>query len=164
MPTENDKPPIGEIELGYLAENLPFLSRVLRAFIRAENAQFYADFGIEQGEIAIINLIGINPGLSQNDLAAAVVIKKSAVTHLVKGLEARGLVTREKGTRDKRFNMLRLTEAGEDLRQRLRARMVEQQEALLGPFSKVERAMLFDQMNRLCNHLAARTAARGPTE
>lgn len=154
--------PRDEVEFGHLAENLPFLTRVLRAFIRAENAVFYADSGLELGEIAILNLIGVNPGLSQNDLAAAVVLKKSAVTKIVKLLEARGLVERRKIKTDKRYNALTLTEAGKDKLAALRDRMNRQQSELLSVLNAEERDQLFVLLNRLVDHLGERNR-RGAT-
>lgn len=158
--SDNDKPPLRGIELGYLGEDLPYLTRVLRACIRAENAAFYKDFGTEHGDIAIINLIGINPGISQNDLAAAVVLKKSAVTKVIKHLEERGLVERRKVSTDKRFNSLTLTKKGEEKRLQLREGMKAQNDALLSIFTDEERAEFYGQLQRLCEHLMERTNAR----
>lgn len=158
--SDNDKPPAGQIDLDYLADDLPYLTRVVRACIRAENAEFYRDFGTEHGDIAIINLIGINPGISQNDLAAAVVLKKSAVTKAIKSLEERGLVERRKVSSDKRYNALTLTEAGEAKRRELRDGMEAQSEALLSPFAAEERKQLLSLLRSLCDHLTARNQAR----
>src|SRR5690606_31683433 len=147
------QPPARAVDLGYLAHNIPFLTRVLRAFVRTENASFYRDLHLEPGEIAILNLIGINPGLSQNDLAGAGVIKKSAVTKIVKELEARGFVSRRKTSSDRRYNALTLTTAGEDKLAELRARMAEQQSGILSPFTPGEQEQLFSLLNRLLTHL-----------
>lgn len=148
------------VVLGPLRENLPFLTRALRAYIRAENADFYADFGAEQGEIAILSVIGLNPGISQNDLAATLVFKKSAITKLVKELEARGLVERAKVAADKRFNALELTVAGQIRYQKISERMASQHAAFLEPFTPAERRELFTYLNRLYAHLGERHAQR----
>lgn len=157
----NDKAPHPAVDIGYLAVDLPFLTRTLRAQIRAETISAYSDLELELGEIAIINLIGINPGISQNDLAAAVVLKKSAVTKLVKSLEERGLVARNKVAGDKRYNALTLTGAGEEKRGRLRQRMQRQHEDIMGIFSPREQQQLFGMLNRLAEHLRARRRALG---
>jgi DNA-binding MarR family transcriptional regulator len=146
--------------LGPLRENLPFLTRALRAYIRAENADFYADFDAEQGEIAILSVIGLNPGISQNDLAATLVFKKSAVTKLIKELEARGLVDRAKVAADKRFNALELTTVGQIRYQKINERMASQHAAFLEPFTETERRELFTYLNRLYAHLGERHAQR----
>jgi DNA-binding MarR family transcriptional regulator len=150
----------GEIALGHLTQNLSYLSRVIRTYLRAENALLFFDYEIEQGEIAIINLLGLNPGISQNDLAANLVIKKSAVTKLIKQLEARGLVVRRKVKADKRFNALSLTREGQAKYDRLTAAAARQHEDLLACFSPRERADLFEYLNRLQAHLAQRSARR----
>ena len=146
--------------LGPLRESLPFLTRALRAYIRAENTEFYTDFAAEQGEIVVLSVIGLNPGISQNDLAATLVFKKSAVTKLVKGLEDRGLVERAKVAADKRFNALTLTPTGQAKYLRINDRMTSQHDAFLEPFSAEERTQLFAYLNRLYTHLADRHAQR----
>ncbi|MEX1216110.1 MarR family winged helix-turn-helix transcriptional regulator [Saccharospirillum sp.] len=147
----------GQLELDYLARDLPFLSRVLRSYIRNETANAYQELDVEPGEIAITNLIGINPGISQNDLAAATVLKKPAVTKIVRAMEDKGLVKRERVKTDKRYNALKLTKAGEKRRDAMRQRMESQREALMAVFSDREQTDFFDMMNRLCMHLAERS-------
>lgn len=146
----------GQLELDYLARDLPFLSRVLRSYIRNETAGAYKELDVDPGEIAITNLIGINPGISQNDLAAAVVFKKPAVTKVVRAMEDKGLVKRERVKADKRYNALVLTREGEKRRAAMRHKMETQHEALLNVFSAEEQTQFFDLMNRLCTHLAER--------
>ena len=148
------------VQLGNLRESLPFLTRALRAHIRAENAHFFSDFETQQGEIVVICLIGLNPGTSQNEIASTLVIKKSAVTKVIKELEERGLVQREKVAADKRYNALSLTEAGRAKYDGISARMREQHEALVAPFSEAEQQMLFGLLNRLLEHLVDRSRGR----
>lgn len=153
----NDKAPTTTgIQLDYLAQDLPFLSRVLRAYIRGETADAYRELEVEPGEIAILNLIHINEGMSQNDLSSAVVIKKSAVTKLVRSLEQRGLVTRDRVKSDKRFNALKLTPAGQQRVAEMKQRRAIEHEAIMGVLSKEEQEAFFRHLNRLCEHLAER--------
>lgn len=153
--------PTVRVELGPLARNLPFLSRVMRAYIRVENAEVYRHLDFQPGEIVLLNLVAINPGVAQQQLADAVVIKKSAVTMILKGLEARGLIERRKVSSDRRFNALALTADGEAAVERLRVEMEVQHAALTSCFSETERAELFAKLNRLNDHLLARHLARG---
>ncbi|KRA43247.1 hypothetical protein ASD80_08325 [Devosia sp. Root635] len=143
-----------------MRENLPFLTRALRAYIRAENAAFYAALDAEQGEIVVLSVIGLNPGMSQNDLAATLVFKKSAITKLVKDLEARGYLERAKSATDRRFNALRLTAAGQERYARISDLIAQQNAAFLEPFSEPERVELFDYLNRLYRHLGQRQLQR----
>jgi DNA-binding MarR family transcriptional regulator len=149
--------------LGSLRENLPFLTRSLRAYIRAENAEFFGDLATEHGEIAILSVIARNPGISQNDLAATLVFKKSAITKLVKELEARGLIERAKSATDKRFNALQLTAEGQLRHDQISDRVVVQHDALFETFAEDERRQFFDLLNRLLAHLGERQARRTGT-
>jgi len=148
------------MQLGPLRDSLPFLTRALRAHIGTENASYFSDFNALQGEIVVICLIGENPGASQNDIASTLVFKKSAVTKLIKSLEDRGLVKRDKVAADKRYNALTLTAAGRAKRKRILKRMTEQHEALVAPFSAAEQKLMFALLNRLLEHLAHRSTAR----
>jgi DNA-binding MarR family transcriptional regulator len=154
-----DSAPPG-VELGPLRENLPFLTRALRAYIRAENTDFYAALDAEQGEIVVLSVIGLNPGMSQNELAATLVFKKSAITKLVKDLEARGYLERAKSTSDRRFNALQLTAAGQERYARISDLIAQQNAAFLEPFSEPERAEFFGYLNRLYRHLGQRQLHR----
>jgi len=154
--SNDDKAPTGRVTLGPLAEDISFMSRVLRAQIRGETNAFLEKHQVRGGEIVVLNLINHNPGISQNDLAAAVVLKKSAVTQLVNQLEEAGLIERRKGAGDRRVNQLHLTQAGEARRAALLAPMQAQQERLLAPLDAAERARLFELMGRLVDHLAGR--------
>lgn len=149
-----------DVELGFLRRNLPFLTRSLRAFIRSETLAHYEDVEIAQGEIVALSLIGLNPGISQNELAATLVFKKSAVTKLIKDLELRGLVSRSKTAADLRFNALTLTEAGQQKHALVLERVRRQHDAMLEGFSKEERDTLFGALNKLHDELAARHVAR----
>ncbi|MGP9790555.1 MarR family winged helix-turn-helix transcriptional regulator [Roseinatronobacter sp. NSM] len=151
---------VDSIKLGHLRENLPFLSRTIRAFIRAENAEHFGDMNTEHGEIATLSLIRENEGISQNDLAQYIVLKKSAVASLIKNLEKRGLVQRRKVQSDRRYNALSLTPAGLAWHDQLMQRMDAQHKAMLDPFSTEDRAALLDLLNRLHQHLAARASQR----
>ncbi len=151
---DDGKPPTGRVELGYLAKDLSFVSRVLRAHIRSLNADFYRENEAVSGSVALLSLIGLNPGISQNDLAAAVVIKKSAVTKIITEMEQADLVTRQKTKADRRFNALELTDNGQARWRLLKAEMVRQQDRLLAPLDEGERDLLFALLGRLIAHYA----------
>jgi DNA-binding MarR family transcriptional regulator len=149
---EDDRAPQGGVELGYLAYDLSFVSRVLRAHIRAQNADFYRENEVVSGSVALLSLIGLNPGISQNALAAAVVLKKSAVTRVISEMEDARLVTRRKTRADRRYNALTLTELGEVRWRQLQEEMRRQQDRLLEPLNEDDRAALFDLLGRLIEH------------
>lgn len=152
--SNTDKPPSRKVELGYLGTDLAFMSRVLRAHISQANADLYQQQKVEIGSVAILNLIGINPGISQNELASAVVVKKSAVTKIVSELEAQGLIERVKSNTDKRFNALHLTPAGAQKRDGMRIQMDAIEDTLMEPLTSIERDILFSMLGKIIDHMA----------
>src|SRR5690606_26458547 len=103
-------------------------------------------------EIAILNLVSINPGLSQNALAAMLVMKKSAITKAVNSLERRGLIARRKGE-DRRFNAVSLTPAGDAKVAQFRERMARQHAVLFEGFSEGEETVFFERLQRILSRL-----------
>ncbi len=153
MDAGDDPPQDLPVRLGYLARDFPFLLRSLRGYSRAATAETFAGLETEPGDIAILNLVGINPGISQNDLAAMLVLKKSAVTRAIQNLERRGLILRRKGAFDKRFNALTLTRPGEALVAAMRERMAAQHDILFADVPEAEQEAFFAQLNRLFRRL-----------
>ncbi|MBV0911946.1 MarR family winged helix-turn-helix transcriptional regulator [Anianabacter salinae] len=152
-----DKPPEPQDApiLGHLAEDLSFVTRILRSEILERNASFFATHEVAGGEVAVLNLIGLNPGLTQKDLAKVVVLRKSALTKLVNEMERTGLIERRKEGADKRLNALYLTTEGAARLARMRPDMARLQEDLLAPLTSAERAMLFELLWRLIDNSGA---------
>ena len=136
-------------KLGHLAQDLSFVTRILRAEILVRNASFFAEHKLAGGEVAVLSLIALNPGLTQKDLSDAVVLRKSALTKLVNEMERTGLIERRKEGADKRLNALYLTPDGDALTARMRQDMARLQEWHLAPLSPGERALLFELLWRL---------------
>ncbi len=149
--------PSGEVvEVGWLAADLPFLTRTLRFLFRPESDVMRRDLGLEPGEIGILAVIAQNPGISQNGLASSVVLKKSAVTKVVQALEKRGLVKRTRSETDRRSNELSLTAEGEAMCQRMRAMSADLHDVWFDGVPEADRAAFFDVMFRLVGRLAER--------
>ena len=146
---EKYQEPESKPKLGYLSEDMSFVTRLLRSKILERNEAFFAAHAVASGEVAVLNLICINPGLTQKDLAKAVVLRKSALTKLVNELERSGLIERRKEGTDKRLNALYLTESGEQRVAKMRPDMANLQEEFLSPLSPGERAILFEMLWRL---------------
>ncbi|MFV0293131.1 MAG: MarR family winged helix-turn-helix transcriptional regulator [Paracoccus sp. (in: a-proteobacteria)] len=148
----------GRIELDYLAQDLSFMSRVLRAHVKALNADFDRENDTISGSIALLSLIGLNPGISQSDLAATVVLKKSAVTKIISELGDRGLVLRGKPEADRRYNALTLSPEGQAQWERLRDQMQQRQDQLLATLSQRDRDRLFQLIGKLIAYYAEQAA------
>lgn len=146
------------VTLGHLSQDISFVTRALRAVILSHNAPFFEAHRVAGGEVAVLSLIGLNPGLTQKRLAKTVILKKSALTKLVNELERSGLIERRKEGADMRLTALYLTPAGTERLARMRPDMDALQQRLLTSLSPGERVMLFELLWRLIGDLG------GPTE
>ncbi|MCA2011242.1 MarR family transcriptional regulator [Cereibacter sphaeroides] len=142
------------IRAGWLSQDLPFLSRSLRYLIRGQGDELRHDHDLESGDIGVLAVVASNPGVTQNDLAASLVLKKSAVTRVVQRLEKRGFLTRRRSPQDRRANLLTLTETGEAVSARLRAATQAKHDQWFETIAPEERAVFFDVLFRLVDHLA----------
>lgn len=142
------------IRAGWLQRDLMFLVRSLRYLLRPRGEALRLGAGLEAGEIGILSVIGLNPGVSQNDLAASVVLKKSAVTRIVQNLERRGLIRRDRSQADRRANCLTLTRDGAALVDSVRAATQAMQDDWFADVPPAEREVFFAVLNRLVERLA----------
>ena len=105
-------------------------------------------------------LLQLASPLPMNELAALLGCDNSNVTGLIDRLEARGLVTRQPSTNDRRVKHVVLTQAGERLRGRLLDR-VGQPPRGFERLSAVEQRELRDLLRQVLRDDAAADAARG---
>jgi DNA-binding MarR family transcriptional regulator len=107
------------LKLGQIDHFLGPRVRVLWNLLSAGMAKALAPFGLRTGAFSALALIEANPGCSQNQLAQALGMDKSAVVTIVHDLERRGLVARVRGRADRRFRALKLTVKGNALLKRM---------------------------------------------
>jgi DNA-binding MarR family transcriptional regulator len=97
---------------------------ILRHLIRAARAlertgiDTASSFGLSGGEMNVIDSLGNTAGLRMSDVARRMLISAPNVTRLVKRLEERGLVRRERSAESDREVIVRLTRRGESLFER----------------------------------------------
>ena len=72
-----------EVELGPLSGDLRFLARNLHVLLRGESLPLRQSMGVDVGAAAILSVVWLNPGISQNDLAAAIVVALPAILPLI---------------------------------------------------------------------------------
>jgi DNA-binding MarR family transcriptional regulator len=95
----------------------PVLLRLSRG-LRQETEQL----GVTSRQVTLLWLIREHPGLSLRELAAEERVSAPAVSGIVDRLEKAGLIERSRDTDDRRRVGLTLTEDGERLLKRVRAR------------------------------------------
>lgn len=144
-----------KVILGPLASDLPFMIRNLHAMLRHVGVAVREPLAIETGSIGVLSLIWVNPGISQNDLAANLAMKKSAVTKVVKKLEQDGLLDRTRVAGDRRMNAITLTLEGHQMIARIRRRTVALNESITKDIPDDQREVFFRVLEKLHHTLSA---------
>jgi DNA-binding MarR family transcriptional regulator len=127
--------------LGPLADFIGFHLRLAQEASFQAFARRVRDVDLRPGHLAVLALIGENPGISQTALGRAGGRDKSSLTPTLNDLARRGFVSRRRSTRDRRSYTLSLTPRGEKL---LAALMVHAQahdrrlDAIVGLKNKAE--------------------------
>lgn len=141
----------GAVSLGLLAVNLPFMVRNLQTLIRLEGDAIRGTLELKAGSIGILFIIARNPGISQNDIATATVLNKTAVANIVKPLEAAKLLLRHRSPRDGRLNVLDLTAKGRLLMKRAESLLDDLHQRAFAHVSQTDRQTFF----RVCTRVIA---------
>ncbi|NYI86756.1 DNA-binding MarR family transcriptional regulator [Amycolatopsis endophytica] len=125
------------------------------ATLHREAAVLYAgiarEFELTSQQTQILCALSQRPSLGE--LATILGCDKTNVTGMVDRLEKRGLLAREPDEKDRRVSRVVLTEAGEELRERIRTRFAECVAERFGALSVEERAF--------CRRLAAAVSSAG---
>ena len=137
------------LKLGILRENLGYLTRITRSVVTQSSGEFVDDLGYATGQITLLGLIAANDGVSQNDLARALLMRKSQVTGLIHDLVERGLVTRTEMGSDRRFNAMALTKAGALAWRQARDRITRHSNTVLKGLDAGEREQLMQLMRKV---------------
>jgi len=129
---------------GYLGPRVRLVWNLLSSKMEAA----LAPFGLRTGAFSTLALIAANPGCSQNQLAKALGMDKSAVVAIIDDLEARGLASRVRGTQDRRRHALTLTPEGEAFMERMSGVVARVGLPIRGALSKREFEQLLSLLDR----------------
>lgn len=108
---------------------------LLQRLMVGQKARVHAiasEFDLAPAQVHALHVLEPGCPCAMSKLAQALRCDNSNVTGIVDRLEARGLVERRPGERDRRVKMLAVTPAGEAVRERLAERLREPPEALAG--------------------------------
>ncbi|HEY0239643.1 MAG TPA: MarR family transcriptional regulator [Friedmanniella sp.] len=121
--------------LGYLLK---------RAFLELEDlhAEHLAPFGVNARELTVLLFLDGREPESQQQAAARLRVDRTTMVGLLDGLEAKGLVARQADPRDRRRNVVALTEVGRQTLAQARAGSDEAERQLLGGLSSSEATQL----------------------
>lgn len=140
------------LRLGYLVKHA-YLD------IAALMARALEPYGVQPKELGVLSVIAADGAeRSQNELASAVGMDRTTMVAVIDELEHRGLVERHRSLRDRRRNVVTLTDAGSAcLRDAERAR-AEAEDTYLAPLD-ADAARVLTESLRTLHH--AHAASRG---
>ncbi|MBX3610019.1 MAG: MarR family transcriptional regulator [Hydrogenophaga sp.] len=119
-----------------------------------------AEVGLTPAQYGVLTVLATEPGLDQTRLARALAFDKVTVMRVLKGLEERGLVSRERSSVSRRQMTVALTPQGVSLLDAARAPAEEAYQRLLSPLTPVQRRQLIELLQTLTEGLA--DEARAP--
>lgn len=140
---------------------LKALRRILRAS-ELGNRQLATATGLTPSQLLVLREIGERVEVTPTELSGALQFGQATITNIVDRLESAGLVTRQRGERDKRRIHLAATEAGERAIElapdMLQARFSEKFAAL----PEWEQAMVLAGLGRLADILGVARSDAAP--
>ncbi len=149
-----EKPP--NIDLGFLGEHIGFqvhiARRALRQAMRAFRSNDEAPGGAPpapSGTMSSLALIGFNPGISQQEIAASLFLDPSKATLLVRNLVSAHLIEKRKASADQRRNALFLTEEGTKMLRQISMVSITQEGRISRGLSPEERGLLLALLIKL---------------
>jgi DNA-binding MarR family transcriptional regulator len=119
-----------------------------------------AEVGLTPAQYGVLTVVAAEPGLDQTRLARALAFDKVTVMRVLKGLEERRLVLRERSALSRRQMTLSLTPQGQEVLQAAREPAERAYQRLLSPLSPAQRCQLIELLQTLTNGLA--DEARAP--
>jgi DNA-binding MarR family transcriptional regulator len=137
------------LDPGCLPELLGYHLRLAQIAVFADFAKALKEHDLLPGQFGVLELIGANPGLSQNQLAGAIKLDRSTLVSTLNRLEGRKLVERRVSELDRRSNTLWLTKAGEELLVETTPKVKAHEKRLFAIYSSEERKTLRELLARL---------------
>lgn len=128
---------------------------VMHLLHRAQQAAdqlFAAEFGaigITPRQVAVLVAVGEREGTNQVGLVEATGIDRSTIADLVRRLMKKGLIARRRARHDARANVLRLTDEGRDLVDRVQAMATQVDDAVLSALPPDHRASFLESLKIL---------------
>lgn len=107
------------------------------------------NLGLSMRELLVLSFVAGSDRLSQQELSDRIGLDPTLIVGLVDGLEERELVVREKDPGDRRRNVLSVTKAGRNLRDRAITAATNVEDDFLAPLDERERADLRDTLYRM---------------
>ncbi|WP_079911155.1 MarR family winged helix-turn-helix transcriptional regulator [Paenibacillus sp. 32352] len=110
-------------------------------------------YGVTNSQLGVLMMLWEQDGLTQTDIQKMLGIQPASMTHLIKGLENKQLVTRSGDPSDSRVKRLYITPQGRALEKPCMAIVIEGEEKMRGGFSPDEIKILRVWIQRMMGNL-----------
>ena len=137
------------VQLGRLGDFVGFRMRRVQNQLSAEFAAATAELGLRSGLFSSLAIIAANPGISQQQVSAAVGLDKSITVQIIDEMEKRGLARRERSTVDRRRHELTILPEGQALLDRLFEIMAKVESGVLAELNAEERPIFDAALDRM---------------
>ncbi|SRR6266536_1657553 len=132
------------------------------SLVTAELGRRFRRYGLSlSGFNALVILRQSQAGVNPHELADRLLVTRAAVTAILDGLEARGLVRRERSAADGRMSLVAITGAGERLLVALLPEHFAAERSMVSCLTANEKELLVSLLGRLQAHLQARPEEAG---
>lgn len=108
-------------------------------------------YNLTQLQYVVLAALDEKGPLDQITLGGCTALDRNTVAVVVRKLEERGLVTRQRNPEDRRSMVVTLTETGETLRMEAEAAVLKAQDEILGPLNEEERELLCGLLQRMAD-------------
>ena len=133
-----------------LKEFVPYLLSITSNAVSGRIALEYRQrFGLSVPEWRVMAVLGDSGPLTQRDLTRQTVMDKVAVNRACKGLEERGLASRQPNAQDGRSHLLELTESGTRMHDEIMPLALEMERRLFARFTPEEVAHVRHLLDRV---------------
>lgn len=121
------------------------IARIYNDILKEINEQI-KETGYSSSHFDCLNQIDTHPGCTQNELSELMFVTKGNITHLLKKLEADGLIER---SQEWKVKHIRLTHKGKHVIETLRPKHTALQEELFGGLNQEEQKELLQLLRKI---------------
>ncbi|MBP2448059.1 MarR family winged helix-turn-helix transcriptional regulator [Rhizobium leguminosarum] len=137
------------LDVGRLGNLMGFHLRMAHVAIYRDFAETMEELRLTQKQLAVMELVAGNPGVSQIDLANTLGTDRATMMALVNRLAARDFIERRPSAADRRRQELHLTEAGHAMLARARELITMHEQRFIELFSPDEMDALLAALKRI---------------
>jgi DNA-binding MarR family transcriptional regulator len=137
------------------------LRRIMRA-TDLHSRSLLRQFGVTGPQLLVLSAVEERGEMSSSDLARAISVSLPTAADIAARLEARGLVTRQRSSSDKRQVVVSLTAAGQDVLRAAPPPLRESFTRQLGDLEEWEQTQMLSVLQRIVTMMEAEELSPGP--